>query len=495
MITFNGLPLYRVTLATQDDGVVRVSLVDDPAVQSNFDVFRAAQASAPALYAVQDEDRHLVRGVVLRADFPIFRRDTPDDPGYYVTFSRETIRQIAERYLADGRQNNVDTDHDGEDVEGVQMVQYFLKDTAAGIDPEGFETISDGSLFAEYHVTNPDVWDEIKAGTFKGFSVEIFYTLVPAGGQLRAVQDPADEIAGTLSKLFSKIKNMSILSKIRAGLQRVLVEFGAVTTDKGVIYWDGGDDLKAGDSVYSEDEDGTRQALADGDYVTSDNKTIVVVDGKVSEIEDPEAEVAPEAGAEDGESAAAESAEQMARQRAARFDESYDEKQLKILEAIRAARGNKEDDYGYLASAGDDFGVFAHYGEDTEWRDEFTRYSIAWDESGNATASDPVECRQAFVPMDFDDSAAFRAAAPAAEPAAEDAPSEEEFAAAVRAASTLKAENEALKARVASLEKRPAASGAHQTYKAKGGKPAAASTLPESTGDKGLDRLARRYRK
>lgn len=487
MITFNGLPLYRVALGSQD-GVVRVSLVDDPAVQSNFDVFRREDGKAPAMYAIQDEDRHLVRGVVLRADWPIFRRDNPQDPGYYVTFSREVIRQIAERYLADGFQNRVDTAHDGNEVDDVRMVQYFIKDAAAGIAPEGFDDIADGSLFAEYHVTNEGVWAEIKAGTFKGFSVEIFYTLIPAADTMGATREAdAEAVADLFLKLFSKINSMSKLKQIRAELARLLARFGSVTTDKGVLYWDGDEDLKAGDSVYVEDADGNRTAAGDGEYVTADSKTVVVVDGAVSEIRDPEAEVAP---ADEGEGESGE-AEQMARQRAARFEESYDEKQRKIADAIRAARGNREDDYGYLVTAGDDFGVWAYYGEETGWQDKYVRYAIAWNEDGNAAASDPVDCRMAFVPMDFDDSAAFKAPAASDEPAAEEGPSVEEFAQAVQAASDLKAENDTLRARIAELEKEPAGKSVRETYNAKEG----GSLLPESTGDRGLDRLARINRK
>lgn len=482
MITFNGLPLYRVALASAEDGVLRVSLVDDPAVQSNFDVFSKA-GKAPALYAVQDEEKRLVRGVVLRADFPIYRRDNPQDPGYYVTFGKETIRQIAEKYLADGRQNAVDTAHDGNEVDDVKMVQFFIKDTAASIAPEGFDDIADGSLFAEYHVTNDDVWDEIKAGTFKGFSVEIFYTLIPAADMMRSAGDgEVDDVVGLLLQILSKTKNMSKMQLLRATLARILCEFGSVTTDKGILKWDGDEDLKAGDRVYIDDADGNRQDAADGDYVTEDGKTVVVVDGAVSEIRDPEAEVAPEGN--DGEDA-----EQMARQRGARFEESYDEKERKIADAIRAARGSREDDYGYLASAGDDFGVWAHYGEDTGWEDKFVRYAIAWDEDGNATASDPVDCRMAFVPMDFDDSAAFRSA-PAAE-AEPEGPSEEEFEQAVRAASDYKAQVAKLQARVDELEAKPAGKSARETYNGTPGE----ALLPKSTGDRGLDRLARITRK
>lgn len=479
MITFNGLPLYRVALASEGDGVVRVSLVDDPAVQSNFDVFRKEAEKAPVLYAVQDEDRHLVRGVVLRADWPIFRRDNPQDPGYYVTFGKEAIRQLAEKYLADGFQNRVDTAHDGKEVDDVQMVQYFIKDTAAGIAPEGFDDIADGSLFAEYHVTNDEVWDEIKAGTFKGFSVEIFYTLIPAGDTMRAEDREAEDCVALLHRIFNTCNSMSKLSQIRAGLAALLARFGRVTTDKGVLQWDGDEDLKAGDRVYVDNEDGSRKEAEDGEYVTADNKTIVVVDGAVSEIRDPEAEVAPDG---EGEGEGGGEAEQMARQRSARFEESYDEKMRKIVDAIRAERGNREDDYGYLASAGDDFGVWAYYSEETGWQDKFVRYAITWDEEGNAKASDPVDCRIAFVPMDFDDSAAFKA--PAAE---EERPSEEEFEQAVQTATELKAQVDKLQARIAELEKEPAGKTVREKYNAKEG----GALLTGTTGDRGLDRLAR----
>ena len=86
---------------------------------------------------------------------------------------------------------------------------------------------------------------------------------------------------------------MSKIKRFKAALARLLAEFGNVSTDKGVLAWDGDEDLKEGDAVYVEDADGNRETAPDGDYVTSDNKTIVVADGKVAEIRDPEAEVAP----------------------------------------------------------------------------------------------------------------------------------------------------------------------------------------------------------
>lgn len=474
MVRINGLPVYAATLALESDGVLRVSLVDDPAVQSNFDVFRAAvpEAKAPALYAVADEDRHLVRGVVLRADFPIFRRDTPEDPGYYVIFSAGQIRAFAEQYLAASRQNAVDTDHDGKEVDGVQMVQYFLKDTEAGIAPEGFDDIADGSLFAEYHVTNEDVWDEVKAGTYKGFSVEIFYTLVP----MARTPENDGPTPGLIDRIFSKIQDMKAFEKFKTRLAALLAEpeqFGSVTTDKGVIVWDGDEDLKAGDRVQVEDTDGNRSDAPDGEYVTGDGKTIVVVDAVVSEIRDPAAEVAP---AEEQQQEQQMTAQQMAVQRCAKFAESYGEKQQRIYDAIRAARGNDEE-LGYLADAGDDFAVYGYYNDESGWSEKYVRYRVTWNEDGSASVSDPVDCRMAFVPMDYDDAAAFDGAS-----AAE---AEAQMEAALAAAEQFKSEAASLRARVAELERQPAGHPAHEAFR---------GNVPDApagkTGVKGLDRLA-----
>ena len=268
-------PVYEALVTDEETGMLRISLVDLPAVESNFLAF-AKEGEKPAhLYFVKDEERRIVRGVVMRADYPILRRN--GDYEYFIVFRADTIRVMAEKYLAESRQNKVDEMHNHEDVDEVRMVQYFIKDTAAGIAPAGFEDIADGSLFAEFHVLNDGVWEKVKDGTYRGFSLEGAFELAPE--QMKAI--PKTDT------------NMSKIKRFKAALARMLAEFGNISTDKGVLAWDGDEDLKAGDAVYIEDQEGNRETAPDGDYVTSDNKTVVVADGKVAEIRDPEAEVAP----------------------------------------------------------------------------------------------------------------------------------------------------------------------------------------------------------
>lgn len=269
-------PVYEALVTDEETGMLRISLVDFPAVESNFLAF-AKEGEEPAhLYFVRDEEKRIVRGVVMRADYPILRRR--GDYEYYIVFRADTIRVMAEKYLAESRQNKVDEMHNHDDVDEVQMVQYFIKDTGAGIAPAGFDDIADGSLFAEFHVLNDEVWAKVKDGTYKGFSLEGAFELVPE--EMKAI--PKTDT------------NMSKIKRFKAALARLLAEFGNISTDKGVLAWDGDEDLKAGDAVYIEDQEGNREAAPDGDYVTSDAKTVVVADGKVAEIRDPEAEVAPE---------------------------------------------------------------------------------------------------------------------------------------------------------------------------------------------------------
>ena len=289
VVTINGMPVYDALITDEECGMNRISLVDAPAVEADFLAF--AKDKHPQMYSVSDEEKRIVRGVIMRADFPIYRRDKRGE--YYVIYKADTIRIMAEKYLLESKQNEVNLDHqDDSEVDGVQMVQWFIKDTANGINPAGFEDIAEGSLFAEFHVVNDEVWASIKDGTYKGFSLEGIFDMQPEQDK-DEVQSIVESLDGIFSKLY-KDNKMSKLSRFKEALSKIMMECGNVTTDKGILYWESEDDLKQGDEVFVEDGEGNRAAAADGDYTTSDAKVIVVVDGKVSEIKDAEAEVSPQ---------------------------------------------------------------------------------------------------------------------------------------------------------------------------------------------------------
>ncbi len=401
IVTIDGIPVWRALVDDDKDGMIRISLVEEPAVLRDFTAFK--EHKPLVMYKIQDEAERRVIGVVMRADFPIYRRDEAMKGEYYIMYSADTIRKMAEKYLFDGFQNKVDLNHDGNDVEGVNMVQFFIK--GKGCNPEGFEDIADGSLFAEFHVTNDEVWDAIKEGTYKGFSLEGYFSFQPEENEDK-VQEIVDGLDGKFSALFNAYKNIfniKDMSKIKeffnavgAALASVpdegaAVKMASTSTDKGVIFWDGDDDLKAGDSVYVEDENQERTAAPDGDYVTEDGKTIVVVDGKVSEIKDPAAEVSPENDDQEEFTSA-----RLHRLMATKLGRSFDEKYQAIYDALHALGM----EYPWVVEAGDDFAVVEIYDGD---KYSNKRYPVTFNEDGSATLGTPVDVKRIFVPVDFAD--------------------------------------------------------------------------------------------
>ena len=135
IVTIGGIPVYQAVISDDETGMFKISLVDDPAVMSNFQAFDATRKMQ--LYAIQDEEKRLIRGCIMRANFPIYRRDSKMGE-YYIIYKPEEIRKMAEKYLLEGRQNDVNLMHqEGSDVDDVQMVQYFIK--GDGILVSGFD--------------------------------------------------------------------------------------------------------------------------------------------------------------------------------------------------------------------------------------------------------------------------------------------------------------------------------------------------------------------
>lgn len=314
----NKLPIYRAIVnETDETGMTTISLVDTPAVEQDFFYFN--EDKQMLTYAIETEEQRKVFGLVMCCDTPIYRR-TSEGYEYYIFYDRKTIEFMAEKYLKLNRQNNVDLQHSFELEDGIFLNEIFIKDTEKGINPKGFEEVKDGSLFATFHVQNDEVWTSIKEGTFKGFSLSgLFET------------ELVKEI--DFNKTDKETFNMK-LTTLKTLLKSILVEMNEISTDRGILVWNGEEELAVGEAVKGLNEEGTEVDLEDGDYVTEDGKTIVVKDGKVEEIkEKEEAPVAEEEKPIEEEPKPIEGEEKPIEEEEKPIDEpNEDEKGLKIKE-------------------------------------------------------------------------------------------------------------------------------------------------------------------
>lgn len=161
------IPVYNIVI-NKGDGISKMSLVDYPAVESDFLKFEKDEKKM--LFSM-DEEQHIVFGCALRADYPIYRNNKGFE--YFVVFSSDVIKELYENFMIDGLQNDVNLQHT-EDTDGVFLIQSMIKDTKKGICPTGFEDIADGSWFVAYKINNEEVWEGVKRGEFNGFSVEAY---------------------------------------------------------------------------------------------------------------------------------------------------------------------------------------------------------------------------------------------------------------------------------------------------------------------------------
>lgn len=173
-----NLPLFSITPDMDDEnqGMFLVSLVDDPAIEVDFLAFNNEEKLS---FAVQDEEKHIVTGPAIIADVPIYRRNKNGE--FYVVFKKDDIPAIVEKFMQRGLSNFINIMHEEDSLtntDAVMIESYFIN-KERGIYPQEFKNITDGSWFCSFKILNEDIWQQIKSGDLKGFSIEIATDLEP----------------------------------------------------------------------------------------------------------------------------------------------------------------------------------------------------------------------------------------------------------------------------------------------------------------------------
>ena len=155
----------------EDSAVLAMSVVDEPAVESEF-IYLSKQQKVDKFVALETNEKHMIYGCALRPDFPIYRNDGTEE--YYLEFSKDAVEKLARNYMVNGFQQNFTQAHKSE-VEGITITESWIKvdmekdkSIALGLDAD----LPVGSWLIGAYCNNADVWDKVKAGTYHGFSCE-----------------------------------------------------------------------------------------------------------------------------------------------------------------------------------------------------------------------------------------------------------------------------------------------------------------------------------
>ena len=276
----NNIPTLRATFDPTNplEGVFVVSLVECPAIGSLFFPFAKTPSGEEKInLSILDAPQHKVIGCVLRADYPILRIDG-EGKYYNLVFDKETIYELTQHFVKYNNTGNVSVLHNGKPLGGVELTQLFIKDKSKGIDPVGFEEVSDRSLFAAYKILNEEAWKGTCNRVYRGFSIEGVFELAPVKMQKVNQDKNQDE-----NKVETNKFNIFNMSKLRDKLAKMLLKFDSISTDKADLFYDHEGELVVGDEVYTYNEAGDRVPVADGEYL-SDNIVYDIENSKVTEI-------------------------------------------------------------------------------------------------------------------------------------------------------------------------------------------------------------------
>ena len=160
------LKKYNVVPSNSD--VYAISLVDEPAVDSNF---IALSKQKPMEFKIQNEERRMLYGVALRADYPIYRRY--GDEEFYLTFGKDAIRRLMTKFMKNFGQRSWTKDH-MDFAEGLTVVESWIVEDVENdkANALGIENFSEGSWCIGAKVDDDEILQSIKEGRWKGFSVE-----------------------------------------------------------------------------------------------------------------------------------------------------------------------------------------------------------------------------------------------------------------------------------------------------------------------------------
>lgn len=157
-----------------DPGIAKKKKPLTESYLDNFEYLQSKEQMSKQKFQF-DEDKRIVLGPAMIPDLKIFRRDKSGNP-YYVFFSADTIKMIAEKYMKNKYIDNNDMMHEGDAVKDVYVYESWIKEDAEDkANKYGYGDLPIGTWFVSMKVKNDEVWNKIKTGELNGFSVSGYF--------------------------------------------------------------------------------------------------------------------------------------------------------------------------------------------------------------------------------------------------------------------------------------------------------------------------------
>ncbi len=234
-------------------GVFAYALVENPAIETDA-IYLSKEDE---LILLKETEKGLLVTPVLIPNKKILRVDAKTGEKYNILFPKETIELAQRQFHINGNQSKSNLEHTDIKLEGVTIVESWLKEfdndksTSYGFD------LPIGTWFVTMKVDNEDVKDKIKSGAIKGISIEGEFNINTNK------MSKENEFLKSLKALFNKEEVIEMAEETPEVVEETPTETKLASLEVG-------------------------STVPDGTFSAEDGTVFTVTDGKISEVVMPE---------------------------------------------------------------------------------------------------------------------------------------------------------------------------------------------------------------
>lgn len=220
--------LKKYSVVADSSDVYAISLVEDPAIEIDYIAFDKDKETKPNLKFIEDKqnEKFMILGPALIPDKNIYRNY--DGNEFYVSFSAECIEKLSYKFMKTCYGDGCFTKDHESFAQGCSLAESWIKTSENDKSVDyGFDCPI-GTWFVAAKIDSIDLWESIKKGERKGFSIESWV-------DLEEIIENKDKKENDMSKQKTNLETMEVNDGFWEKLKGIIAEaMGTSKDDKTV---------------------------------------------------------------------------------------------------------------------------------------------------------------------------------------------------------------------------------------------------------------------
>ena len=220
--------LKKYSVVADSSDVYAISLVEEPAIEIDYVAFDKDKETKPNLKFIEDKqnEKYMILGPALIPDKNIYRNYDRNE--FYVSFSAECIEKLSYKFMKTCYGDGCFTKDHESFAQGCSLAESWIKTSENDKSVDyGFDCPL-GTWFIAAKIDSIELWDSIKKGERKGFSIESWV-------DLEEIIENKDKKENDMSKQKTNLETMEVNDGFWEKLKGIIAEaMGTSKDDKTV---------------------------------------------------------------------------------------------------------------------------------------------------------------------------------------------------------------------------------------------------------------------